>query len=441
MPLWLAVLALSSAVPATALTVPRTLQLAQVLGFDDVNASDSLNTSRMEGYVNADDLEKSRSGLWLGGMPSRLPFHRGMSRHKVKHVLRSVRDYIQDFFMSARAVSWATFFIFWAFLLAASMLIFMSQDLKYWWQHLFTMSFWVFLAIVYCGIVGAQEGDMMHNMSDWASGYVLELILSMENIFIYEMILASFHVPKKLALKALYITSFFQMFFQMWLFMFVAKYLEAIRSLPYLLGAWLVYLGIETLREDDNASFDPESALVFKALKWALGDRLVFEYSSNMLVTINGKLCVTMLVPATMCLIVVMFVMEVDVTLAKIETIDSNFIGWTSSVFVAFALPDLYIIVKELFRRFYLLGKGISVLLVVFGTLLLVHDEVAVSDTTEVLIMLSIVLISMAMSLIMELGNRRGESYDSEPSHEKAESDAASDEITPPAAATVYSTH
>ena len=105
------------------------------------------------------------------------------------------------------------------------------------------------------------------------------------------------------------------------------------------------------------------------------------------------------------------------------ETIDSHFIAWTSSVLVAFeawsarvpcpgtaeatltlkptvpeALPDLYVIVSELFKQFYLMrtgqacGKqtskadaeevcpclqvpGISVLLLFFGGLLLVREE------------------------------------------------------------------
>lgn len=44
-----------------------------------------------------------------------------------------------------------------------------------------------------------------------------------------------------------------------------------------------------------------------------------------------------------------MFLLELDVTLAKIEDIPSNFIGWTSSVFVAFALSDLYFLVTWCF--------------------------------------------------------------------------------------------
>ena len=56
-------------------------------------------------------------------------------------------------------------------------------------------------------------------------------------VFIYEMILVSFRVPRKVARDMLFIVSFFQMFFQLWLFMFMAKALKQIESLPYLVGA------------------------------------------------------------------------------------------------------------------------------------------------------------------------------------------------------------
>lgn len=49
-------------------------------------------------------------------------------------------------------------------------------------------------------------------------------------------------------------------------------------------------------------------------------------------------------------LVLVMFWLELDVTLAKIEDIPNHFVGWTSSVFVAFALPDLYFLASRPIR-------------------------------------------------------------------------------------------
>ena len=155
---------------------------------------------------------------------------------------------------------------------------------------------------VFMGTIGANEGG--NSATEFLDGYLTELVLSMENVFVYEMILESFRVPRKVGrdmcgprarlflafsihlpsfflrrtsrnhgkqtLKdgktmrsreelafggfwtafqslfasfctyfrwlRLFILSFCQMFFQLWLFMFVARALESIASLPYLMG-------------------------------------------------------------------------------------------------------------------------------------------------------------------------------------------------------------
>ena len=56
----------------------------------------------------------------------------------------------------------------------------------------------------------------------WLDGYVIELVLSMENIFLYHIVLAAFKVPARMARFSLFVVSLFQMVFQMFLFMGIA---------------------------------------------------------------------------------------------------------------------------------------------------------------------------------------------------------------------------
>lgn len=324
-----------------------------------------------------------------------------------------MKEEMSGFFASARVASFASFMLFFMFLVAASMLLHYRES-SYWWQHIFSMSFWLLITIVFMGTVGAQEGS--EAMGEFISGYLTELALTFENVFIYEMILVSFRVPRKVARDMLFIVSFFQMFFQLWLFMFMAKALKQIESLPYLVGAWLIYLGIDSLREsDEESNFDPETSGFYRALRWVFGSRLEPHYGDGFSYrTARGELRFSMQAPVLLCLIVAMFLLELDVTLAKIEDIPSNFIGWTSSVFVAFALSDLYFLVSQLFKNFQLVRSGISILLIFFGALLLLRNEVQISDTAEIAGMLSIVLLSVIFSQYMDLAPHKGAAFASE---------------------------
>lgn len=336
-----------------------------------------------------------------------------MSPHEVGR-MKNVKDEMHGFFRSAKVASFVSFLMFFTFLMAASILLHYRES-RYWWQHIFSLCFWILMTMVYTGVMGAEEGS--ESMTQFARGYFIELILSMENVFVYEMILVSFRVPHRIAKDMLYIVSFFQMFFQLWLFMFVAKAFQSIQSLPYLMGAWLMYLGIDTLREthDEETSFDPETSSIYRLMTTALGERLVPHYADGSLVITDrkdGKIRLTMMAPVTFVLILVMFWLELDVTLAKIEDLQSHFIGWTSSVFVALALPDLYFIVSEMFKHFSLLRSGISILLIFFGGVLLLRNEVMISDNVEIICMLSIVVVSMFLSRFMGLPPKRGQPYD-----------------------------
>lgn len=327
--------------------------------------------------------------------------------------IKSLKDELSGFFRSARAASFVSFLMYFTFMMAASVLLHYRES-RYWWQHIFTMAFWILMTLVFAAVLLAQESS--EQMAEFGRGYFIELTLSLENVFVYEMILVSFRVPRRVAKDMLYVVSFFQMFFQLWLFMFMAKLLQGIESLPYLIGAWLLYLGYDTLKEvDDEDVFDPQTSVIYRMLTSPLGERLVPHYGDGALAITDrktGRLQITMMAPVTFCLVLAMFWLELDVTLAKIEDINSNFIGWTSSVFVAFALPDIYFIVSEMFKHFRLLRPGVSILLMFFGSMLLLRNEVNISDNVEIICMLGIVMLSMLLSRFFNLPPKRGQPYD-----------------------------
>lgn len=183
-----------------------------------------------------------------------------------------LQDELGGFFRSARVRTFVSFLMYFTFMMAASVLLHYRES-RYWWQHIFSMTFWILMALVrwryfflknafvlqvyfyffilqclnqnpksrvsfrgsqsefcclscqvFVGLLGAQESS--EQMAEFGRGYFIELTLSMENVFVYEMILVSFRVPRRVAKDMLYVVSFFQMFFQLWLFMFMAKLLQ-----------------------------------------------------------------------------------------------------------------------------------------------------------------------------------------------------------------------
>jgi len=244
----------------------------------------------------------------------------------------------------------------------------------------------------------------------------MELILSVENIFLYEIIMISFRVPARQSRKALFITSIFQMFFQAILFMGIATWIKKQSCLPYFLGTWLVFVALSSMSEEEEDQFNPESSSLYRTLKHLLGDRLIPNYQSDSSILVKDEAGwrITMLGPVIGFLLLVMFTMEIDVTLAKIEEIPNHFSAWTSSVMAAFALPELFVVAQELMRQFFLLKTGISLLLFFFGILLLCHKGVQLPEEIELGVMVTIIIGSMLLSILLGYGSRESKMYRSQ---------------------------
>lgn len=326
---------------------------------------------------------------------------------------------IEEFFASNVAGQWILFASLWILLMRLSWFLHQLQ-LVSWVSRAAAFGIWTMAAMLYLGWTYISSGAEVADK--WLDGYMIELILSMENIFLYHMILAAFKVPASMSRFALLVVSLFQMVFQMFLFMGIAAFIQDLEILPYLLGAWLIVVGVQTMRDDDEEGFDAAHSEAYKTCRLALGERLLPRYDSEgrIFVHQNGKLCVTMMGPVILCLLTIMFAMEVDVTLAKIEEIENHFIAWTSSVLAAFALPELFVVVCELLRRFYLLKPAISFLVMFFGILLLFRDTIEISDMVELTVMLAIVIGSIIVSPLLGYQPRIGGVY----SEESVEKDA-----------------
>jgi len=314
------------------------------------------------------------------------------------------------FFTSALLLHWLEFIAGWMLLLRISLFV-EALDLTTWRQHAYALAFWFGTALLMFTYMYVMMSD--GQAAIWLDGYFMELFLSVENIFLYEIIMISFRVPARQSRKALFITSIFQMFFQAILFMGIATWIQRLSFLPYFLGTWLVYVALSSMSEEEEDQFYPESSSLYQSFRRLMGDRLMPAYRSDasILVREEGSLRVTMLGPVIGFLLLVMFIMEVDVTLAKIEEIPNHFSAWTSSVMAAFALPELFVVAQELMRRFYLLKTGINLLLFFFGLVLLCHHGFQLPETLQLLVMITIILGSMLLSVLLGYRSRDSKMY------------------------------
>jgi len=308
---------------------------------------------------------------------------------------------IEQFFLSAVAEEWFAFVgIFIFFLLVQYHLYEWPSKHNY---HGVALLIWFFIAGICNMIVFWRWGPEI--AEDWLNGYMLELVFSIENIFVFHIVVRAFRVPRRHAQKALMIVVVTQIMFEMVFFMGLAWAIRASNVLPYILGVWLIYVGYQAGYEDTHLDMNFKETWVYSWTEWLLGPRLVARYRKNdtRLICYGEKgVQFTLLFVATVALVVVDFLLEVDVVLTKIEELDgNNYLAFTSSAAAAFAVPELFFVCRDLFARYYLLKFGICFVLVFFGIQLLAHELVAIPTIFQIIITIVVMIICVVLSMML----------------------------------------
>jgi len=322
----------------------------------------------------------------------------GTRRHKHKRHSEDRKQLgVAAFFESAVAYEWCLF--------GASLMVFVP--LYYYmleWPstkkfHVVALFIWLGLGCVYNAAVAVRLGSSSGVM--WFTGYLLEFIFSIENVFVFHIIVKAFRAPQKIVQKAIFVVICCQIVFEMVFFMGLATRVRSMLVLPYILGIWLLYVGYHAAQDDGHEHFNVKDSSIYRISRAVFGPRLSPSYEINgsvFFMSRDGRVCVSLMFPLICCLLAVDFFLEVDVTLTKIEELPNEYIAFTSSAAAAFAVPELFFVAQDLFQRYHLLKYGVCFVLVFFGVQMLLHRFFDLPDLVGCAIIIVVMIICMIAS-------------------------------------------
>eukprot|EP00928_Gymnodinium_smaydae_P052943 TRINITY_DN3705_c0_g1_i1.p1 TRINITY_DN3705_c0_g1~~TRINITY_DN3705_c0_g1_i1.p1 ORF type:complete len:622 (+),score=154.29 TRINITY_DN3705_c0_g1_i1:147-1868(+) len=322
---------------------------------------------------------------------------RDVERHKRRARRKVEKDGVRAFFSSAVFYEWMVFVV--AMVVFVPLFMRMQKWPSSPHHHVLGLLVWLMMGLMYNLAVAARLGR--EPGIQWFTGYLLELIFSIENVFIFHIVAKSFRTPQQTTRKALFVVIVCQILFEMVFFMGLADRVRSMQALPYCLGCWLLYVGYHAGKEDGHSSStDVRESAIFRASAWMLGGRLsqTYEDCGSVFVIKGGRLCVSLVFPFLISMLAVDFFLEVDVTLTKIEELPNQYIAFTSSAVAAFAMPELFFVARDLFKRYRLLKYGVSFVLVFFGVQMLGHRIYTLPDLAGCAIIIVVMVFCMLAS-------------------------------------------
>jgi len=266
--------------------------------------------------------------------------------------------------------------------------------------HLALLAFWVFVGFCFNILVYSRQGH--DSAIQWCSGYFLEWLLSMDNLFVFHLIFRTYATPMALLHKALFLGIAGAVIFRLLFFMALASLINGIHWFRFVFGALLIYSGIQAARDDDE-DLDVKNLMVVRWLKGVLKSRLVERYDNeghNMFIYEEGELRATMLVPVIFCCEVTDILFAVDSVSAKVAQIPDYYIAYSSSVLAMFGLRAMFFIIHDLVDIFDSLKYGLCFILVFIGIELLMEDYVQLPAQAVCVIVFSVFVTCTAASAI-----------------------------------------
>lgn len=231
--------------------------------------------------------------------------------------------------------------------------------------------FWVFVSCVYGAIIYYYGGGKKEAF-EFFSAYVTEKALSVDNIFVILLILRYFNVKEEYYHNILFWGILGAIVFRA-IFIFVGGLLiEQFEWILYIFGAFLVYSGVKIFNEDEEMEIEPEKNVIVRYARKVL-PLTKSDHGGKFYIRRMGKLFFTPLFIVILLIESTDLIFAVDSIPAAFAITRNEFVIYTSNIFAVMGLRAMFFLLANILDRFYLLQKGLSIVLIFIGVKMLLE--------------------------------------------------------------------
>jgi tellurite resistance protein TerC len=265
---------------------------------------------------------------------------------------------------------------------------------------------YVALAFAFAGILYFWQGRQ--SGLEFLTGYVLELSLSVDNLFIFLVIFNFFAVPDEQQHRVLFWGIVGALILRGIFIGAGVGLIHRFHWLLYLFGGLLIYSGIRVCVMG-NHQIDPAANPIVRAFRaWM---PVTDDYQGGRFFVRNaqdkGRLYATPL-------LIVLLVIETTDVLFAVDSIPAilaitlnAFIVYTSNVFAILGLRSMYFAVSGLMKVFRFLHYGLAVILILVGTKMVLANRFHIPIHVTLGVVAGVLLVSIAVSVVFPAPNQK----------------------------------
>ncbi|GIQ58197.1 membrane protein [Flavobacterium collinsii] len=268
---------------------------------------------------------------------------------------------------------------------------------------------WVTLSFLFSGVIyWLYTTDYIANPDNlkpavasmkFITGYLIELSLSVDNIFVIAIIFASFKIPQKYQHRVLFWGILGAVVFRGLMIFFGVMLINKFSWTTYLFGAFLLFTAIKMLFTGDNEDFQPKDSFIYKTLEKVIPITSQMNGEKFFIPTKTAKKAAT---PLFVALIVIEFMdvlFAVDSVPAILAITSDPFLVFSSNIFAILGLRSMYFFLANMLAKFSYLEYSLIAILSFVGLKMLLHDFFHVPEWAS----LAFIALSLLAGILVSL--------------------------------------
>jgi tellurite resistance protein TerC len=264
---------------------------------------------------------------------------------------------------------------------------------------LYQSIFWVLVSTAFGILLYFYDPGKEVAMVEYFSAYLTEYALSVDNIFVILLILKYFTVKEEYYHRILFWGILGAVVFR-GIFIFLGALLIAeLHWILYVFGVFLIYSGVKIYFEDSDEKIDPEKNPILRLCRKYL-PITKNESGGAFLVKENGKYMFTTLFLVIILIETTDLIFAMDSIPAAFAITQNEFLIYTSNIFAVMGLRAMFFLLSGIIDKFYLLQKGLSIILFFIGAKMLL-EIVPYQISPEV--SFAVIILTLALSIIFSV--------------------------------------
>jgi len=263
---------------------------------------------------------------------------------------------------------------------------------------------WISLGLSFAFVVwGAWGGQAA---GEYVSGYLIEKSLSIDNVFVWAIILSYFAVPREFQFRVLFWGVFGALVLRFTFIFAGVALLNRFEWMLFVFGGFLLVTAVRLLLHDDE-EIHPEHNPVLKLVRRVIPSTTEY-HGQAMFIRLNGRRLATPLLAVLVVVETSDVIFAVDSIPAILAVSRHTFIVFSSNAFAILGLRALYFLLADLRDKFDYLQPGLAVILAFVGIKMILSEWVHIPTFASLGVIALVLAVAIVASIKLDRPDGHG---------------------------------